>query len=152
MTSMQCTICGLDWRGNEFDQWEGVKISQSFEIKKTFTKFKHCHCTTTLLNAQKRGMMIGTKQYLPDWEHQMILPQKRQCVIVHAWLPSSWTKLEGVLEEDQRIQSWLMCSNTFVTGSKIRQKVKYSPTTKGNVVKAATKIVKEEIREMNYSK
>ena len=57
----------------------------------------------------------------------MILSQKRQCIIVHAWLPSSWTKLEGVLEGDQRIQSWLMCSNTFVTGSKIRQKTKYIP-------------------------
>ena len=52
-------------------------LSQSFEIKKKFTKSKHCHCTATLLNAQKRGMMIGVKQYFHDWEHQMILSQKR---------------------------------------------------------------------------
>ena len=29
------------------------------------------------------------KQYLPDWEHQIILWQKRLCIIVHACLPSS---------------------------------------------------------------
>ena len=53
-------------------------LSQLFQIKKNFTRSKHCHCTTTLLNVQKQGMMIGAKQYLPDWEHQMILFQKRQ--------------------------------------------------------------------------